>query len=150
MNSFLLYILKSTICISLLYLLFRVLMRKEASFAVNRAVLLMIVAVSACVPLFHIPQPMQAPVQIRSIHESGENKVPIPKMMIAQKNESDSFVSPDETALAKRKQIISLETLLQMIYLSGVLIAFVFLLRNIGMIGSLSTGLKIEETWTKL
>ena len=64
MNTFLTYILESTICISVFYLLFRVLMRKETSFAVNRATLLTIVAASVIVPLVQLPQLLQTPVHV--------------------------------------------------------------------------------------
>jgi len=43
MNSFLLFLIKSTLSLSLLYLTFSVLMRKETFFKLNRMVLLVMV-----------------------------------------------------------------------------------------------------------
>jgi hypothetical protein len=64
MNSFLLYILESSVCISVLYLLFRIIMRKESSFGVNRTILLMVIVVSMVIPFLQLPQQMQTPVNI--------------------------------------------------------------------------------------
>jgi len=55
MNDLLLYILKSTLCLSLLYLAFRTVMRKETFFALNRMVLLTILCFSMIVPLLYLP-----------------------------------------------------------------------------------------------
>lgn len=64
MNNFLLYLLKSTLCISLLYMLFRTIMRKESFFAMNRILLLAIVVASAIIPLLYLPKTYQPPVQV--------------------------------------------------------------------------------------
>ena len=50
MNDFLVYLLNSSICLSILYLLFRTLMRKETYFKLNRIVLLSIVLCSLIIP----------------------------------------------------------------------------------------------------
>ena len=84
MNSFLIYILESTICISVFYLFFRVLMRKEASFAVNRVTLLAIVAASMIVPLVHLPQLMQTPVHVELIPDFSENRIQIQNLPVAK------------------------------------------------------------------
>ena len=58
MNNWLLFLLKSTISISLLYLFFRLLMRKEAFFKLSRMTLLFIVLASAIIPFISLPQPL--------------------------------------------------------------------------------------------
>ncbi len=55
MDSILSYILKSTLGISLLYAGFRLFMRKEAFFALNRSILLLLVVFSMIVPLITLP-----------------------------------------------------------------------------------------------
>jgi len=129
MNSFLLYILKSTVCISLLYLLFRVLMRKEASFSLNRAMLLAVVAGSMLIPLLYLPQLMQTPIQVELIPEFSGNEIRIQNLPVAEKTESVATLTVNEQT--GNKLTIPLEALLKYIYLAGVLIAFVLLIRNI-------------------
>lgn len=139
MNTFLIYILESTICISLLYLLFRVLMRKEASFAVNRATLLTIVAASIIVPLVHLPQLMQTPVHVELIPEFSENKIQIQNLPATENAASfDVQQTVGESASAANELTIPLETLLRYFYLAGVLVALLLFIRNIILVFMLS------------
>jgi biopolymer transport protein ExbD len=131
MNSFLLYILKSTICISLLYLLFKVLMRKESSFSVSRIILLTIVTASVIVPLVQLPQLMQTPLRVQLIPEFSENKIQIQNLPVTEKAEAVVVPSSNEPTPAANKLTISLETLLKYFYLAGMLVAFILLIRNI-------------------
>lgn len=63
MNELLPYILKSTLCLSLLYLAFRTVMRKETFFALNRILLLAVVTCSTLIPLINLPQIIQPVMQ---------------------------------------------------------------------------------------
>jgi beta-lactamase regulating signal transducer with metallopeptidase domain len=132
MNTFLIYILESTICISVFYLLFRVLMRKETSFAVNRATLLTIVAASVIVPLVQLPQLLQTPVHVELIPEFSESKVQIQNLP-ATENAASFEVQPpvSESAPATNELTIPLETLLRYFYLAGVLVTLLLFIRNI-------------------
>jgi len=139
MNTFLIYILESTVCIGVFYLLFRLLMRKETSFAVNRATLLTIVATSVIVPLVQLPQLMQTPVHIELIPEFSENKIQIQSLPVAENatiSEIQTFVT--ESTPATSEFAISLETLLKYFYIAGVLVAFFLFIRNIILIFLLS------------
>ena len=91
MNSILLYILKSTICISALYLIFRLIMRKESSFTVNRAILLTIVAASLIIPLLQLPQVIQTTVDLKLIPEFSENAIQIQNLPVI---ENQSPITP--------------------------------------------------------
>jgi len=132
MNTFLTYILESTICISVFYLLFRVLMRKETSFAVNRATLLTIVVASVVVPLVQLPQLMQTPVHVELIPEFSESKIQIQNLPAPENAASFEVQQPvGEVAPATNKLTIPLETLLRYFYLAGVLVALMLFIRNV-------------------
>jgi beta-lactamase regulating signal transducer with metallopeptidase domain len=139
MNTFLIYILESTICISVFYLLFRVLMRKETSFAVNRATLLTIVVASVIVPLVQLPQLLQTPVHVELIPEFSENKIQIQNLP-GSENATSDVVQPSvsESTPATNELTIPLETLLRYFYLAGVLVALLLFIRNVILILLLS------------
>lgn len=128
MDSFLLYILKSTICISLLYLPYRFLMRKEAHFALNRVLLFIIIAVSAIIPLLHLPQLIQSPVQVELIPDFSENEIQVQNFPLKKQPVP---VSPAINEQTGDHSILSLEGLLHNTYLAGVMIGLVLLIRNI-------------------
>ena len=132
MNAFLIYILESTICISVFYLLFRVLMQKEASFAVNRATLLTIVAASVIVPLVQLPQLMQTPVHVELIPDFSENRIQIQKLPVAQYT-TVTEVPPtvSDPTSPTNELTVPLETLLKYLYIAGVLIALLFFIQNL-------------------
>ena len=146
MNTFLIYILESTICISVFYLLFRLLMRKETSFAVNRATLLTIVVASVIVPLVQLPQLLQTPVHVELIPEFSENKIQIQNLP-GSENATSFEVQPSasESTPATNELTIPLETLLRYFYLAGVLVAFLLLLRNIVLIFLLSRKATVRQ-----
>ena len=146
MNTFLIYILESTICISVFYLLFRLLMRKETSFAVNRATLLTIVVASVIVPLVQLPQLLQAPVHVELIPEFSENKIQIQNLSATENATSDVVLQPvSESAPATNELTIPLETLLRYFYLAGALIAFLLFIRNIIQIFLLSRKATVQQ-----
>jgi len=132
MNSFLIYILESTICISVFYLLFRVLMRKEASFAVNRATLLTIVAASVILPLVQLPQLMQTPVHVELIPDFSENRIQIQNLPVAQYT-TVTEVQPtvSDPTSPTNELTVPLETLLKYLYIVCVVIALLFFIQNL-------------------
>ncbi len=78
MNEFLLYVLNSGICLSVLYLLFRSLMRKEANFKLNRIILIFLVVSSLVIPGMVLPHYVHKPVvvQILPFLEEYDDKIP--------------------------------------------------------------------------
>ena len=56
MESLLAYLLKSTICISVLYLVFRWTLKKETLFALSRYLLLAILLFSLAIPMIKLPE----------------------------------------------------------------------------------------------
>ena len=133
MNSFLIYLLKSTLCISLLYLVFRVVMRKESFFALNRIVLLSIIFTSVLIPLFHLPQAIQSPVQMELLPFLTSDKT----QKVAGSN--ISIVQPIEHSLSVKsvpaketnKTVFSTLQLLQYLYLAGLLITLLVLVHGL-------------------
>lgn len=146
MNTFLIYILESTICISVFYLLFRLLMRKETSFAVNRATLLTIVLASVIVPLVQLPQLLQTPVHVELIPEFSENKIQIQNLP-GSENATSFEVQPSvsEPAPSTNELTIPLETLLRYFYLAGVLVALLLFIRNMIQIFLLSRKATVQQ-----
>lgn len=135
MSNFLPYLLKSTICITLLYLMFRTVMRKESFFALNRIVLLSIVVSSAVIPLLYLPGAVQSPVQVELLPvfapvEAQTEAIP------AASQENPTFVEqsvaqesiPDK---ADQNRTFSKQQLLQYLYLAGFLFTLLLLLQGL-------------------
>ncbi len=60
MGTLTLYAVKVAVCLTLLYLPYAVLLRRETFFGFNRSVLLMLLAASFVLPLVHLPVPREA------------------------------------------------------------------------------------------
>jgi len=146
MNTFLIYILESTVCISVFYLLFRLLMSKETSFAVNRATLLAIVVASVIVPLVQLPQVLQTPVHVELIPEFSGNKIQIRNLPVTADG-TPVEVQPSvlESTPAASKLTIPLKTVLQYFYLFGVLVALLIFIRNVFQIVLLSRKATVQQ-----
>lgn len=67
MNDFLTYLLNSAICLGLLYLLYRLLQRKETFFELNRIILLSIVLSSLIIPKLVLPQYIHKPIEVKML-----------------------------------------------------------------------------------
>ncbi|MBV5348509.1 hypothetical protein JZU61_02420, partial [bacterium] len=149
MNNFLPYLIKSTICISLLYLLFRTVMRKENFFALNRMVLLSIVVISAVIPLLYLPGAIQSPVQVELLPVFAPVEVQT-KAIAAASQENPTSVEqlfalesiPDN---ADQNRTLSRQQLLQYLYLAGFLFTLLLLLRGLYTLFSLFRGAKTVQ-----
>ena len=64
MHNLLPYLLQSTLCLSLFWLMFKIVMRKERFFGLTRMLLLTIVLLSAAIPFIHLPWPIQSPLRM--------------------------------------------------------------------------------------
>ena len=71
MTPFFLYLIKSSVSLALLYILFRLSMRNDKSLVLNRLVLLGILAFSAVVPFLHVPF-FQQEIPVNPINEFRE------------------------------------------------------------------------------
>ena len=123
MGEILLYLLKSTLCMSVLYLVFRALMRKHTFFQLNRVILLSIVLFSLIIPLVHLPQALKPAISFQLppiANQLDVDDTKLPAAVIATENEVVG--QPVETT--SLKFAISWPKLLQMTYLSGLFVAF--------------------------
>lgn len=116
---------------SLLYLLFRSIMRKEAFFALNRILLLAIVISSATIPLIYLPKVIQAPVQ----HELMSVLAPtfpevVPISGVGNVIEK-SIIEKSLPEKVNSYTAISTQQLLQFIYLFGLCISFLILFNGL-------------------
>jgi beta-lactamase regulating signal transducer with metallopeptidase domain len=125
MNNWLLFLLKSTISISLLYLFFRLLMRKESFFKLSRMTLLFIVLTSTIIPFITLPQPIYSGLPIKvapffqnnAIIEKTAQPIGIPAAINSTEPSSDTL----------QPIVISTKTILLVVYLAGVFISLLLL-----------------------
>ena len=131
MNDFLQYLLNSAICLSTLYLLFRILMRKEAFFKLNRIVLLSIVLCSLVIPKLIMPQFIQ-----QTIQQPIDFQMPVFRMddnNLQNLSASDEAVLKDETIGNANNQEkgsqsnFSIQEILLYTYITGLLITLLIL-----------------------
>ncbi len=122
MNIILLYLLKSTLCMSVLYLVFRTLMRKQTFFQLNRVILLSIVGFSVIIPLVHLPQTMQPAITFQ-LAPVADKIVEYDLNLPAETVQSSTEVAGQPLETTSAPFTISWPKLLQMIYLSGLLVA---------------------------
>jgi len=130
MNDFLIYILKSTISISLLYLGFRILMRKETFFKLNRALLLSVVVCSAIIPLLYLPQIIQPTLQNEWMPRlQNPETTPIAQTQVDESTQTATV--PSEQAKTVIREEFPWMKLLQTVYLAGILITLLILIHGI-------------------
>lgn len=148
MSSLLIYILKSTICLSLLYLLYRTMMRKETSFTINRIILLSIVFFSTIIPLLTLPAGMQLPLskKISPVLDKIANG-PQP-FQIQQPDESINtpLTRKSTPAELKANRNFSIQELVQYTYVIGLSISLLLLF--VGLISILTIFRKAK--WIKM
>jgi len=130
MNSLLLFLVKSTLSLSLLYLAFSVLIRKETFFKLNRMVLLVMVFSSMLIPFLYVPKPVQPriPVNLEPIFQISpmiEEPVSTTEIPIT----IQSAVPASETM---QPVTIPVQTIVIFVYLSGVLTSFLMFVYSIG------------------
>jgi hypothetical protein len=130
MNDFLLYILKSTTSISLLYLAFRILMRKETFFKLNRVLLLSVVIFSAIIPATRLPQSMQPATQNEWIPALPEKEI-IQVYQTISEESVPAITAPTEQTKPLLKEEFPWLKLVQNTYLAGIIISFLILIYGI-------------------
>jgi hypothetical protein len=129
MNSWMLFLFKSTLILSLLYLLFGLLMRKETYFNVSRLTLLFIVIASVIIPFVYLPRQIHQLVQLKpdSVFQSITN-IESP----AQVNEIPVAIHSASGGSEKLQAIvISPWTIVIFVYIAGVIISFLLMLYSI-------------------
>ncbi len=129
MNSWLLFLFKSTLVLSLLYLSFRFLMRNETIFRISRLVLMSIVFASVAIPLIYLPQSNNPIVSIK-LDPIFQGNTIIEKPL--QNQESIPSVYSSNTSPNTSKPIvISTKMVLLFLYLTGVFISLLLFVYSI-------------------
>ena len=129
MNSFLFFLFKSTLILSLLYLAFSLLMRKETFFKLNRMVLIMMVLSSVLIPFIQSPQLIQPFKKVN--REPVFQSQPIVEETI-QATDDPTIVQAPILISEKVKTINwSLASILGIVYLGGVLVSILLLIYSI-------------------
>lgn len=132
MSSILPYIFKATICISVFYLLFKILLRKDNDFAIKRALLLSFIVASLIIPLILISQLTQNIDLTKLVPVISSKNIQIKNEPVIEIEEDFLMISHLEKPTKKIKNYeISTINLLLYIYLSGIVISFLLLFRNI-------------------
>ena len=130
MNSFLLYILKSTFCISLFYLGFRMLLRKETFFRLNRILLLSAVIFSVIIPALQLPQFIQPATQNEWMPAFQETAITQVAQTVSEET-VQTVTAPMEQTNSVLKEEFSWLKLIENTYLAGILISFLILIYGI-------------------
>ena len=133
MNNLLPYLLQSTLCLSLLWLMFRIVMRKERFFGLTRMLLLTIVLLSAAIPFVHLPLPIQSPVRVEMLPafapaETGGELISPAKSGLTEVASTEILSAP---ATVGSKAGPTIPQLLFYGYLTGCLIALLMLVRSL-------------------
>jgi hypothetical protein len=104
-------------------------MRKESFFALNRIVLLSIVFTSVLIPLFHLPQVIQLPVQMELLPflTSDETQTVTESDIRLRQPIEQSFSVTTVPVKETNKAVFSRHQLLQYLYLAGLLITLLML-----------------------
>ncbi len=132
MNDYLMYLLKSTLCISLLYWVFRTLMRKETFFALNRILLVSMVLFSLAIPLVQMPLIIQPsiPVQLIPAFASNENAAVEQPIAETSENVAPSYIAPQVISNSSQPGF-QVQQFLVFGYILGLLIALLILIRSV-------------------
>ena len=121
MNSWLLFLFKSTLVLSLLYLSFRLLMRNETIFRISRLVLMLIVFASVVIPLVYLPKSNNPIVSIK-LDPIFQGNTIIEKPIQNDESTPPAYSSYTNSNTSK-PIVISTKTVLLFIYLTGVFIS---------------------------
>lgn len=129
MIEFIPIILKSSVCLTAFYLLFRYTLKKETFFTLNRILLISLVVLSIAIPFLHFPWPVNKEIQVNLF--PTQNPIAIPEYNdIAFEVISSQKADPTITTQTS----ISYEQALIITYILGFFISLIVLLFNIGKI----------------
>jgi len=129
MNSLLLFLLKSTLILSLLYLAFSALMRKETFFQLNRMVLIVLVLSSLLIPFLYVPKLVQPTIQVNLepiFQVSPTIEEPVSTTEVPAILQS-TLPAPDTVQPVS----IPIQTIVIFVYLLGVLLSFLMFVYSI-------------------
>ncbi len=130
MNSLLLFLLKSTLSLSLLYIAYRLLMHRETFFKLNRMVLLFTVLYSMVVPFLYFPQQFKPTVH--------EKIVTVFQNVTISEEPTQAVNEPIDAQLSQPVKetiqpiTLSPSVIFNFVYLSGVFVTFLLFVYSVG------------------
>ncbi len=140
MELLLVYLLKSTICISVLYLVFRWTLKKESLFALNRFLLLAILVISVATPLIKRPVLFNQTIEVNEVFpEKTQTILPYYDDMAMK----TTTIHTIEYTPIPTGRTLTVEQVATIIYAVGVLWLFIALLITIAKIGLLLLKTKV-------
>lgn len=133
MSKFLPYLLQSTLCLSLFWLMFRMVMRKDYHFGLTRMLLLTLVLLSVAIPLIPIPISIHAPVRMEMlpVFESIGSSAALNSPVQSISTETASAEIPQATVNEVDKGLPSIPQLLFYGYLMGLVVSLLILIRGV-------------------
>ncbi len=132
MSNLLSYLVQSTLCLSLFWLMFRIVMRKEHVWGLARMLLLMIVLISTVIPFIHLPVPMQSPLHMELL-SSFSTPVTGGDDLSSTRSDIDEVVANEISTVPTAVGSETNSTLPKLLfygYLTGCLVAWLVLLRG--------------------
>ena len=117
MNAFLLYVVQSTLCLSLFFGLYLLLLRHEAFFRFNRSVLLSIMLLSTAFPMIRVPVAEPALVQLPMMRL--EEKVSSAKFEVSGWVKPEEKVSSSQTETQSSNLKPHTSNLISLVYFAG-------------------------------
>ncbi|MGE5426422.1 MAG: M56 family metallopeptidase, partial [Methylococcaceae bacterium] len=129
MNDFIVYILKSTFCLSLLYLTFRTVMRKEAFFALNRMLLLVVVFCSILIPIINLPQIIHPEMQQKLMPAFPVIENQLPEFPVVA--DPPQFSGSVNAIAEKPERTFPVMEIIGYMYLAGMLISLLILIHGL-------------------
>jgi beta-lactamase regulating signal transducer with metallopeptidase domain/biopolymer transport protein ExbD len=141
MESLLAYLLKSTICISVLYLVFRWTLKKETLFALSRYLLLAILLFSLAIPMIKLPELFPQTIDVKVLPEQRFHAMPNMEDVAVQITTTPTT----QQASVSTERTISIKQITTIVYAIGVLILFISLLIALAKIGTLLLSSKIYK-----
>lgn len=137
MGTVLFYIFKSTLCLIILYFLFRLFFRKDTLFRTNRLLLLVGTVVCTLLPLLQVDvsqcTPLQLPITaVKNVLTVGETNI-IKEEIVGQSPENAQIVAAEKGYIIGENQVnaipnIPITWILGSLYLVGVLVVSAFFL----------------------
>ncbi|MCF8360662.1 MAG: M56 family metallopeptidase [Prolixibacteraceae bacterium] len=138
METFLDYLIKSSICITAFYIAFRWTLKKEKTFAFNRFLLIGVLVLSVAIPLVKMPSLFNQNIDLKVF--PVKNTVLLPAM-----DETTMEVSkmPASMPSASTEKSISAKQVMAIIYASGLVISFLLLILGLAKLTMLLWKVKI-------
>lgn len=127
MSSWLLFLFKSTVIFSVLYLAFRILMSRETFFRLNRITLLTIILATVCIPLAKLPTENHPVMSVMF------NPTNMGDLVVRQSSPISNEISFSGSGGTKEVQTynISLRSAIMIVYITGLLISLLFFAHGI-------------------